>query len=85
MTCLRKKGMTTEEAPYRIEFQRNQRWSVNQAQMLWLAAVDSPTTGFFINGRTQVFDREGKRPPEDTIWYRFTDENTAFFFKLQFG
>ncbi|RYD63440.1 MAG: hypothetical protein EOP83_12170 [Verrucomicrobiaceae bacterium] len=86
MTCLRKKDMTDDEAPYVIEFQKELPWREAQKQMLWLAAVDSPTEGFFTNGRkqTRVLTENGYDFTE-TVWYRFTDQNTAFWFKMQFG
>jgi hypothetical protein len=84
---MRNPHLTEAKAPYRVEFRRQIRWEEAQQHMLWLVAQENQTEGFFHNGRGDRTFVTGDRQivREYLVWYMFTDENTAFLFKLHFG
>jgi hypothetical protein len=84
---MRNPRLAPDRAPYRVEFRRKLPWKEAQDHMLWLVAQENPTEGFFNNGRKveRIKTPGGQMVVEDVVWYNFTDQNTAFLFKLHFG
>ncbi|RYD65674.1 MAG: hypothetical protein EOP83_06910 [Verrucomicrobiaceae bacterium] len=72
------RSLNASTAPHEITIRRAIRWKEAQEQMLWLVSPENDCTGQFVNGKRNVYGIE-------YVWYRFTDPNTAFRFKLQFS
>jgi hypothetical protein len=67
-------NLTPNEAPHSITFDLSVPWSEAQNQMIWLAHPD--------NGNEDYFNNRYDARLRQSI-YVFTNENTAFQFKLK--
>lgn len=69
--------MKPADAPHEVVFARALRWREAQEQAVWLAQ-QADCHGYFTNGKRWVADQE-------VAYWRFSDPNTAFRFRLQFS
>jgi hypothetical protein len=87
MPCLPDKTLTPRSAPFLIKIHRDLKWHEGRKLFLWLVENDS-TVGYFNAGRhcERVTNHaKNEREIEQYCWFAFSDQNTAFQFKLFHG
>ena len=90
MSCTRYYPLTSEEAPHRVvlyERPISQHMAITiealRLHRVWLEAEENGTQGHFHDGGINWDCPDRGRMT--AFLYRFTDEATAFYFKMKFG